>query len=125
MLIRPDLLLRLEALFVLCVALLCYSGLHGSWLLFAILFFVPDVSLLGYVVKASGRVAAMLYNFGHWYAVPLIVGLIAWKLHSLRGEQSAVIWIAHVAFDRSLGYGLKYPQVFRPTHIQSTRFYRP
>ncbi len=125
MLIRPDLLLRLEALLVLCVAPLFYWGLHGSWLLFAVLFFVPDVSLLGYLAKGNGRAAAMLYNFGHCYAVPLAIGLITWKLHSVRGEQFAVIWITHIAFDRSLGYGLKYPQVFRPTHIQSTRFYRP
>jgi hypothetical protein len=125
MLIRPDLLLRLEALFVLCAALLCYSVLHGSWLLFAVLFFVPDLPLLGYVAKINGRAAAMLYNFTHCYAVPSALGLIVWNLHAVRGEQLAAIWIAHIAFDRTVGAGLKYPQVFRPTHIQMTRFYRP
>jgi hypothetical protein len=47
MLIRPDLLLRLEALLVVVIALICYMGLHGSWLLFVVLYLLPDVSLLG------------------------------------------------------------------------------
>jgi hypothetical protein len=124
MLIRPDLLLRLEALFVLLVTLLCYSGLHGSWLLFVVLFLVPDITLLGYLT-GNKRFAAMLYNFGHCYAVPLAAGLIAWKLRSVWCERLAVIWIAHIALDRLLGFGLKYAQTFKPTHIQTVRVYRP
>jgi len=47
MLIRPDSLLRLEALLVAVIAVMCYVGLHESWLLFVVLFLVPGVSLLG------------------------------------------------------------------------------
>ena len=28
-----------------------------------------------------------------------------------------LIWIAHIAFDRMLGLGLKYPEGFRFTHL--------
>jgi hypothetical protein len=28
-----------------------------------------------------------------------------------------VIWIAHIGFDRALGYGLKYPDSFKATHL--------
>jgi Domain of unknown function (DUF4260) len=125
MLIRPDLLLRLEALLVLLVALICYSGLHGSWLLFVVLFLVPDLSLLGYLTEGNGRFAAALYNSIHCYGVPVIVALIGWKSPFILFEKVAAIWIAHIALDRLLGFGLKYAQAFRPTHIQSTRFYRP
>jgi hypothetical protein len=29
----------------------------------------------------------------------------------------ALIWGAHVGFDRALGYGLKYPNSFQATHL--------
>jgi hypothetical protein len=125
MLIRPDLLLRLEALLVLLAALICYSGLHGEWLLFAVLFLIPDLSLLGYLSRGNGRFPAAVYNLVHSYAVPVVVGMIGWKLGSVFSERITVIWIAHIAFDRLVGYGLKYAQAPRPTHIQSARFYRP
>jgi hypothetical protein len=125
MLIRPDLLLRLEALLVLLIALICYSGLHGSWLLFLFLFLAPDVSLLGYLAEGNGRFAATFYNALHCYAVPLGVALIAWRLHSVVTEGIAVIWVAHIALDRFIGFGLKYAQAANPTHMQSVRFYRP
>jgi hypothetical protein len=125
MLIRPDLLLRLEALLVLLIALICYSGLHGSWLLFLVLFLAPDVSLLGYLAEGNGRFAATFYNGLHCYAVPLGVALIAWRLNSVVTERITVIWIAHIALDRFIGFGLKYAQAANPTHMQSVRFYRP
>jgi len=33
----------------------------------------------------------------------------------------ALIWAAHIGFDRFLGYGLKYPVAFRVTHLGSIR----
>jgi len=30
----------------------------------------------------------------------------------------AAIWTAHIAVDRALGYGLKYPSRFDDTHLQ-------
>lgn len=125
MLIRPDLLLRLEALLVLLIALICYAGLHGSWLLFSVLFLVPDISLLGYLVQGNGRFGATFYNGFHCYAVPLVVALIAWRSHSVVTERMAAIWVAHIALDRLIGFGLKYAQAANPTHMQSVRFYRP
>jgi hypothetical protein len=62
MLIRPDLLLRLAALLVLLAALIGYSELHGGSLLFAVLFLIPDLSLLGYLSRGNGRFPAALYN---------------------------------------------------------------
>jgi hypothetical protein len=29
----------------------------------------------------------------------------------------AIIWAAHIGFDRVLGYGLKYPTAFADTHL--------
>jgi hypothetical protein len=29
----------------------------------------------------------------------------------------ALIWAAHIGIDRALGFGLKYPDAFRSTHL--------
>jgi hypothetical protein len=119
MMARPDVLLRLESLLVLSATILGYRlVLHGPWWLFAVLFLVPDFSLAGYLLPDK-RLAALLYNAIHSYLLPLLLAFVAWRLAELRLGQITAIWIAHIAFDRLLGYGLKFPQAFKPTHIQS------
>ena len=120
---QPALLLRWEALCLAIATLVAYAVLlHGSWLIFLLLFLVPDVSLIGYVLAQPLRLPAAfapaLYNLLHTYSIPLVLLLGAWHLHWLRTEQMAVIWISHIAVDRALGFGLKYPGSFRRTHMQ-------
>jgi len=31
---------------------------------------------------------------------------------------AALIWLAHIFLDRALGYGLKYEDAFKKTHLQ-------
>jgi hypothetical protein len=126
MLTRPGLLLRLEGLAALVAALICYFALlHGKWIWLVVFFLVPDVSLLGYLSGKQKGLAAGFYNAVHSYVLPLILGFAAWKMGTLHGEQAAAIWIAHIAFDRLLGFGLKYPEAFRPTHLQMASIFRP
>ena len=47
------LLLRLEGLALLIAALLFYARLDESWWMFAILFLVPDLSMLAYLAKLA------------------------------------------------------------------------
>jgi hypothetical protein len=117
---RPDVLLRLEALLALVVGCIAYQRLYPHhWGLFALLFLVPDVSLLGYVRPANKQSAAF-YNLVHSYVFPLALGLFAWERGGVLAGQVALIWLAHISFDRCLGYGLKFPESFRYTHIQSS-----
>lgn len=116
MLTKPSLLLKAEAACVMAGAVLLYARLHGSWGMFAVLFFVPDLFMLGYL--AGPRVGAALYNLAHTYTLPLLL----LGAGSLRAQPAlitlALIWISHIAFDRLLGYGLKYPTEFKDTHVQ-------
>ena len=123
MLHRPALLLRWEALFLSIAAIAVYAfSLHGSWSLYLALFLVPDLGLLGYVLPQSLRLptafAPSLYNALHTYSVPVLLFLVSWHVHALRAEQIAAIWISHIAVDRALGFGLKFPDSFRKTHLQ-------
>ena len=121
MLTRPGVLLRLEGLLVLAATLSAYAAiLHGRWWIFAVFFLVPDLALVGYAAKDRTGFAAALYNAAHTYVLPLLLAMGAWKAHWRTGELSALIWTAHIAFDRLLGFGLKYPQSFKETHLQVT-----
>jgi hypothetical protein len=116
MLTRPARLLRIEEFFLLAGAIALYAHLHFSWLLFAILFFAPDLFMLGYL--ANPRIGAATYNLGHVLFIPLaLFGISAYFSHPLLSA-IAIIWFAHIAFDRLLGYGLKYPALFKDTHLQ-------
>lgn len=111
----PRVLLRVEGLLVLGGAIAAYAQQGGSWLWFALLFLVPDLSMLGYL--HGPRVGAALYNAGHSYVAPaLLAGLgIATGSHALL--LGAIIWVGHVGFDRFAGYGLKYGETFFETHL--------
>ena len=44
----------------------------------------------------------------------MVVGFVSGLPAAMAG---ALIWIAHIGFDRALGYGLKYATGFRDTHL--------
>ncbi|HEY5055378.1 MAG TPA: DUF4260 domain-containing protein [Acidobacteriaceae bacterium] len=116
MLTRPALLLRVEEAILLVLIVLLYRDLHLSWLLFAVLFLAPDLFMLGYL--ASPRVGAALYNLDHTQVIPILLALFAVATHRRTLLAIGIIWLAHIFFDRMLGYGLKYRTAFKETHLQ-------
>jgi len=115
---RPDAILQLEGLLFLIGTCVVYGNFYrGRWGLFALLFLVPDVSLIPYM-WSKGRGSAAFYNLIHTYALPLALGLLSCATRTALLGQIALIWIAHIALDRLLGFGLKYPGEFKSTHIQ-------
>lgn len=109
------LLLRLEgaAAFAGAVALYAYSGFF--WAVFALLFLAPDLFMLGYLV--GPRTGAAVYNFAHTYTVGLALALAGYFLGSPSAAACGLILIAHIGFDRALGYGVKYATAFGVTHL--------
>jgi hypothetical protein len=107
--------LRLEGLAILVVSVTAFANFHASWWLFAALFLVPDVSFLAYLVNP--RVGAITYNALHSYIAPLFLGLTAYFAQASFLTSIALIWIAHIGFDRAVGYGLKYGSAFGDTHL--------
>ncbi len=116
MLTRPSVLLHIEEAILFLLTLFAYQHLHYSWLLFALLFLTPDLSMLGYLVNV--RAGAALYNLVHTLTLPLALLLTSYIQHWPAATGIALIWTAHIALDRLLGYGLKYPTFFKDTHLQ-------
>jgi hypothetical protein len=108
-------LLRLEGLALLCACLFFYGQVHGNWLTFAEFFLAPDLIFAAYLF--GPRVGAMGYNAVHSTIGPLILGTVALVTGTAFLIGPALIWLAHVGFDRALGFGLKYPDAFGHTHL--------
>jgi hypothetical protein len=110
-----DFLLRLEWAVLLAGAIAGYLFLDGSWPLFVLLILAPDLAMFGYL--AGPAVGAVAYNAFHilvWPAILFSAGLYADNAIAM---QVAAIWVAHIAMDRALGYGLKLPTGFTDTHL--------
>jgi hypothetical protein len=108
--------LRLEGLALLLACLWAFElwGQVLGWKLFVALFLLPDVALLAYLLNA--RLGAALYNATHNQVFPLL--LLALSLQrSDWGVALSLMWLAHIGFDRALGFGLKYETSFYDTHL--------
>jgi hypothetical protein len=108
-------MLRLEGAAELAAFVLIYHAIDGSWWLFGGLFLLPDLSMLGYF--ANRKLGAALYNAGHTYLAPAALALVGWSEGAQWLIGPAVIWAAHIGFDRVIGYGLKYGTAFGATHL--------
>jgi hypothetical protein len=108
-------ILRLEGLAAFGVSLLLYRQFGGGWGLLGLCFLVPDLSMAGYLV--SPRVGAAVYNSAHSYVGPILLWLATRPISASWAAFAVLIWIAHIGFDRAVGYGLKYSSGFGFTHL--------
>jgi hypothetical protein len=110
--------LRLEGAAAFAAATALYGHAGFSWLAFALLFLAPDLAMLAYLV--GPRAGALAYNLVHTYALALPVALEGFALGSPVASALGLILIAHIGFDRMLGFGLKYATGFGDTHLGQT-----
>lgn len=108
-------LLRAEGLALAAAATAAYAHAGFSWGLFAALFLAPDLSFAAYWLGSKWGAAA--YNLVHSTIAPLALGVVAFALGAPLLQAIALIALAHIGFDRALGYGLKYSAGFGATHL--------
>jgi hypothetical protein len=108
-------LLRLEGLTLFAGMTLLYGVWDGSWWIYLALFFLPDLSFLAYL--ADKKTGAIVYNTAHCYMAPMTLMITGFAISAPLTLSIAMIWLAHIGFDRALGYGLKYQAGFGFTHL--------
>ncbi len=81
------------------------------------LFFTPDIGMLGYLVNT--KVGAVIYNLFHHKGIALALAMIGYFMHNDILTAIGILLFAHSSFDRMLGYGLKYDDSFKNTHLGS------
>lgn len=91
---------------------------HTSWWQLVVFAIAPDITLL----LGSGRTlqrgqlaprAVPFYNAVHRFWAPAVLTFLAIVLSSGTWVAAGLAWIAHIAFDRSLGFGLRTPEGFQ------------
>lgn len=107
--------IQLEELGFTLFSVYLFSLLPFPWWYFPVLFFVPDVSMLGYL--AGPRLGALIYNVVHHRALALLHYVLGMLLSIPALALAGVIIFAHSSLDRALGYGLKFSDSFSNTHL--------
>jgi hypothetical protein len=85
-------LLRLEGLTLFLGMTLLYAVWGGSWLVYLLLFLVPDLSFAAYL--AGPRFGAMIYNAAHSYMAPMALMTAGFGFASPLTLSIAMIWLA-------------------------------
>ena len=97
------------------LSLFFFSQLNFSWWWYLALFLAPDLSMLGYLVNT--KVGAVAYNLAHHKAVAIGFWLVGFKLANEPLMFAGILLFGHSSFDRLFGYGLKYNDAFKHTHL--------
>ena len=114
-LLDPIALQRLEGGVMLVLSLFLFWRYSAAWLLYVALILAPDLFMLGYL--RGPRPGAALYNLGHTWLLPGLLGIVALLAGVGASGSIALIWLGHIGADRLLGYGLKLPTGFQDTHL--------
>lgn len=103
------------AFFILALLAIYYQPLQFSWWVWILLFLLPDLGMLGYFVNVE--MGAHTYNLLHHRAVGAAVWLLGLYTQQPYITLTGIILLGHSSFDRALGYGLKFPDSFKHTHL--------
>jgi hypothetical protein len=107
--------LGLEALVLLVGALIAYGVVGEKWWLVPAGLLLPDLAMSGYF--AGTRIGAHVYNLAHATPFPAVLLGIGYARSNDVVMAIALIWLAHIGLDRTLGFGLKYNDRFTHTHL--------
>jgi hypothetical protein len=88
---------------------------NGRWSWFFGLLLLPDLSMMGYLL--GRRAGAVAYNTAHMYAWPLLLLALGVAGGASFPPTAALSWVAHIALDQVMGYGLKLPTAFEHTTL--------
>lgn len=107
--------LKLEELAMLLLGIYVFGFLYYEWWWFLLLFLAPDIGMIGYAF--GNKAGALFYNLFHHKGLAIMIYLAGFFFLIPVLQLVGVIIFSHAAFDRMLGYGLKYEKGFKYTHL--------
>ena len=108
-------LLKLEELGQFLLSILLFNQLDYAWWVFPACLLLPDLSMIGYAFNT--KTGAWLYNIFHHKLLAIAVLFLGFALQSPVLTLAGVILFSHSAMDRIFGYGLKFKDDFKHTHL--------
>ncbi len=108
-------ILKLEEVMMLALGIYLFDQLDFAWWWFVALLLAPDIGMLGYLF--GNKIGAATYNLFHHKGIAILVYLMGTYLTLPIVQLAGIILFSHSSFDRALGYGLKYDNGFKYTHL--------
>jgi len=108
-------ILRLEELGMFVLAIFLFSQLSYQWWWFLVLLLLPDIGMLGYIINT--KIGASSYNIFHHKGLAILIYFLGIYFEIELLKLIGVILFAHATMDRIFGYGLKYSDSFKNTHL--------
>lgn len=108
-------LLKLEELAMFLGSMLAFNLLPFDWWWYPILILTPDIGMLGYVVNT--KIGALTYNLFHHKGIAVAIGIVGFWFSLPSISLIGVILFGHSSMDRIFGYGLKFSDNFKHTHL--------
>lgn len=108
-------LLKLEELAMFILGIYMFSQLSYTWWWFLVLILLPDIGMLGYAVNA--KVGAVSYNLFHHKGIAILIYFLGIYFEIELLNLAGIILFAHASLDRIFGYGLKFNDAFKNTHL--------
>ena len=86
-----------------------------TWWIFPLLFFLPDLSFAAYLINT--KIGAWIYNLLHHKGVMVGLALAGYFMKIEWLLAVGIVFLGHASFDRIFGYGLKFSDDFKHTHL--------
>jgi hypothetical protein len=107
--------LKIEEFAQFGLGIFLFSQLTYAWWVFPVFLLAPDVGMIGYLVNP--KVGAYTYNVFHHKAIGIVFMVLGMLFLGELVTFVGIIVFSHASMDRVFGYGLKYPDDFKNTHL--------
>ena len=109
-------LLILEELGLVAGSMILFSlTTHFEWWIYALLFFIPDISFAAYLINT--KIGSAVYNIFHHKGMMIALIVTGYYAELEWILTVGIVFLGHAAFDRIFGYGLKFSDDFKHTHL--------
>lgn len=85
------------------------------WWAYLLLALGPDIGMIGYAINP--QVGAFTYNLFHHKGIAIAVGMLGLMCGADVILLAGVVLFGHSSMDRVFGYGLKFQDDFKNTHL--------
>lgn len=107
--------LRSEECLMFLLSIYLFSLLDFAWWWYPALILLPDIGMVGYFFNP--KTGAILYNIFHHKGIALTLYLMGIFLINSWLILAGIILFGHSCMDRMFGFGLKYSDSFKNTHL--------
>lgn len=108
-------ILKLEEAAQLLLSIFLFYNLDFSWWVFPACILLPDLSMIGYAF--GNKIGAYAYNLFHHKFVGIAILILGYWIGNQNIVLVGLVLFGHAAMDRIFGYGLKYKDNFKHTHL--------